>query len=386
MGIDGLNKLIRDKHPELYHYLPLHTFAFQKISWDVSSWIYQFLYRQGQIGNNWLQPFIQLILLFRKNAVNVIPIFDGKAPPEKDEEHAERSDRKVACDEKCLNIRIELQRYKTSGICSSVLKDFMRKLKDSEQRKEQARPSLLLRKKVLPVKQPQSETEEIKIDVEAIEADLDQKERNLFKVTPENLILLKELFDVFKIPHFQAKDEAETLACYMARSRLAEAVFSLDSDCLAHLAPVIINEIDYGSGLCQVLYLDEVLKTLELSTSQFQMFCILSSCDYNRKSKNLVGVGPVTALKLAKEFSDFESMFKSGKLRLKDSEKSDGLRAERCIELFNVSYPEFTHLPVWDLRISVDEISEWLNRHDLACDMEKVKWLWRPPVVIFDDK
>jgi 5'-3' exonuclease len=397
MGIDGLNKLIREKHAELYHYLPLHSFAFKKISWDVSSWIYQFLYRQGQEGNDWLQPFIQLILLFRKNAINMVPIFDGKAPPEKDEEHAERSERKNASDERCLNVRIELQRYKNSGICNAVLKDFMKRLKAAEEKEAPAKHVSLLRPlKTLPPKQIEKEDakddtkedvkeEEIKIDVEAIEADLDQKERNLFRITSENLSLLKELFGIFKIPFFQAKDEAETLACYMTRSHLVDAVFSLDSDCLAHLAPVIINEINYVTGVCRVLYLEEVLNTLELSPSRFQMFCILSSCDYNRKVKNLVNIGPVTALKLAKEFPDFESLFKSGRMRLKDQTKTDGLRASRCIELFNISYPEITNVPVWDLRINTDEISTWLRSHNLVCDIEQVKWLWRPPVVVFED-
>lgn len=388
MGIEGLTKLIREKHPELYHYVPLHKFAFQKISWDVSSWIYQFLYRQGQEGNNWLQPFIQLILLFRKNAVNVIPIFDGKAPPEKDEEHAERSDRKDANDERCLNVRIELQRYKTSGICNKILMDFMKRLKASEEKKdsETKHTSLLRpRKQAHSEKLPELDSEDIKIDIEAIEADLDQKERNLFRITPENLSILKELFNIFKIPHFQAKDEAETLACYMARSHLVEAVFSLDSDCLAHLAPVIINDIDYNSGQCRVLYLEEVLNTLQLTPSKFQMFCILSSCDYNRKSKNVVGVGPVNALKLAQEFPDFESLFRSGRLRLKATATSDGLRSSRCMELFNMSYPEITNVPVWDLRINAEEIFTWLSKHNLACDIEKVKWLWRPPEIIFDD-
>lgn len=387
MGIDGLTKLIREKHPELYHYVPLREFAFQKIPWDVSSWIYQFLYRQGQEGNSWLQPFIQLIILFRKNAVNVIPIFDGKAPPEKDEEHADRSERKDANDERCLNVRIELQRYKTSGICNKILIDFMKRLKSSEEKKdpETKRVSLLRPRKSQTAQSPDSEPEDIQIDVEAIEADLDQKERNLFRITPENLSLLKELFNIFKIPHFQAKDEAETLACYMTRSHLTDAVFSLDSDCLTHLAPVIITDINYISGQCRVLYLEEVLNTLQLSPSRFQMFCILSSCDYNRKSKNLVSVGPVTALKLAQEFPDFESLFRSGRLKLKKPTESDGLRSSRCMELFNMSYPEITNVPVWDLRIDPEEIFAWLSKHDLACDVEQIKWLWRPPVVVFDD-
>lgn len=391
MGIDGLNKIIQSK--DLYHLVPLNKFAFKKIAWDVSSWIYQFLYRQGQEGNDWLQPFVQLILLFRKNAANIIPVFDGKAPPEKDDEHADRSDRKTTNDERCLNIRIELQRYKKSGIANSVLINFMKRLNASEEKKSKKQVSLLLPRKLKSktqlTSQPEFQSEkcedEIKINVDAIEAELYQKERNLFRVTPEHLSLLKELFDVFKIPYFQAKDEAETLACYMSINNLVDAVFSLDSDCLAHLAPVIINDINYHTGQCQVLYLDEVLETLQLSPSRFQLFCVLSSCDYNRKSKNLVGVGPVTALKLAQEFSDLGNMFKSKKLRIKDEEESDGLKADRCIEIFNTSYPELTNVPVWDLRIDADVILFWLNSHNLACDIEKIKWLWRPPMVIFED-
>ena len=56
--------------------------------------------------------------------------------------------------------------------------------------------------------------------------------------------------------------------------------------------------------------LDLVLSEMELTYSQFIDFCILCGCDY---TCTIPKVGPVTALKLIKEFNSIEGIVNSGK-------------------------------------------------------------------------
>src|SRR5437016_14680972 len=103
MTITGFNKFIADKYPHLYHSSHISEFAFKKVPWDISSYIYTFIHSKGKDTKKWLQPFVSMLLLFRKYSVNVVPVFDGKAPPEKSEERADRAEQKTKSDEKYLN-------------------------------------------------------------------------------------------------------------------------------------------------------------------------------------------------------------------------------------------------------------------------------------------
>ena len=90
MGIDGLNKFLKTKFPNIYTKHHISHFAYKKISWDVSSYIYKYMSACGKENNAWLRNFACNILLFRKYQLHIVPIFDGKAPKEKAEEHKDR--------------------------------------------------------------------------------------------------------------------------------------------------------------------------------------------------------------------------------------------------------------------------------------------------------
>jgi 5'-3' exonuclease len=234
-------------------------------------------------------------------------------------------------------------------------------------------------------KEPPVIGDDVEIDAKAIASELDQRERNLFTISPEDTALLKGLLSVLKVPYLEATDEAEALACDLVRRGLAHAVFSLDSDCLAHLAPTIINDVDLGTGKCQVLYRDEVLEELDLTPEQFQLFCVLCGTDYNRHVRNIAGIGPVNALQLARSLGSIDALKSSGKLRPKDREKPVDLRYERNVELFNLTYPAVTSVPWWDLRVDFDAVAAFAREHHLSCDIGLMRRLWKPPELVFEE-
>lgn len=387
MTITAFNKFIADKYPDLYSTVHLSKFAFKKIPWDISSYIYRFMHSQGHDRDKWLQPFIRMLFLFRKHAVNVVPIFDGKAPPEKAEERNDRAEQKTKSDEKCLGLRLDLQRFKSAGIKSPELVKFMKQIKIREINEERAfhHHSLLHASKT---KNESIEgvivDDSVIINPSKIEAELDSRERNLFAVKPEDIILLKDLLTVFKIPFFQAPDEAEALGCYLVKQGLADAIFSLDSDCIAYGPEIIINNIDLDSEECRILRHTEVCEALDLTPAELVSVCILCGTDYNRHVKNVTGIGPVKAIKLIQEYKTIEGIDKAKKLtRHNKDDPETGLRYDRNIELFSLSYPDIKSVPIWDLRIDEKQISAFIKEHDLYCDMNEIKELWQPPKIVF---
>ena len=99
-------------------------------------------------------------------------------------------------------------------------------------------------------------------------------------------VLLSEL----GFPSFQAKDEAEQLCCMMCLDGYASAVMSTDTDVLVYSCSLLIT--GFGSGIYNpqtrsydsqftCVYLNSILKELNMSQSTFVDFCIMCGCDYN---------------------------------------------------------------------------------------------------------
>jgi len=383
MGIDSLNKFLRDKYPDVYKEVHLSAFAFKKVPFDISSFIYKFISSYGKEQNKWLNAFIKMILLCRQNAVNLIPIFDGKAPPEKDEERFDRGEQKDKGDVKCFQLRLDLSRYKNNKTTTPELIQLMRTLLIKKHNEDiQYKMKRLLR----PPKETKEEEfkigDDIEIDVDMINTYLEGREKNIFNITSEDLTLLKTLLNKFKIPYFEAPDEAEALANYLVKTGLADATFSLDSDCIAYQVPVLINELDVYTGICRVVYFDDLCEQLELTPDEVRLLCISLGCDYSRHTKTIKGVGPVTAHKMIKKWKTYEGLKKNEK---KFQVEDDGLRHDKCVELFSLKYPAITSVPIWDLRIDIEEITDWLTANHLYCDKAKLKQYWKPPPIVFAD-
>jgi intein/homing endonuclease len=170
---------------------------------------------------------------------------------------------------------------------------------------------------------------------------------------------------------------------YLVKNGLADATFSLDSDCVAYQVPVLINDVDISTGMCRVVYFKDLCEALELEPSEVTLFCILCGCDYNRHTKLLDKVGPVTALKMVKKQKTYAALQENEeKFKLPE----DGLRHDRCVELFNLQYPEIKEVPWWDIRLDFEALGDFLREKHLFCDMSKIKRYWSPPKIVFAEE
>lgn len=104
----------------------------------------------------------------------------------------------------------------------------------------------------------------------------------------------------------KAEHEGEKLSADLCYNRLCHAVISKDSDVIASLSPITIIKTSFDKNMsCDVIYIKDVLKCLDLIEDQFIDFCILLGTDYNR---NIPSMGPVKSYELIKEFTCIENI------------------------------------------------------------------------------
>lgn len=386
MGINGLMDFLHKKHPDVFESVHISSFAFKKVSFDISSIIYKYIITSGREMNKWVNSLLGFMFLFRRYSVHIAPVFDGKAPAEKAEERRDRLTQRDKSDEKTFNLSLALARYKHTGEKWPCLVQTMKQIAIKRHNEEKnQKPKRLLRpsKKEEEKEETFSVDDDIAIEVEAIEEVITNRERTHVGIEEGDVKLLKEVLTHFKIPYIQAPGEAESLASFLATSGQADAVFSIDSDCVAHKVPVFINNIDVATGTCQVIRYEKLLEELEFTPEQVTLFCILCGCDYNKHTK-VKGIGPAAAYRFIKKWGTFEEIKKNEKiLQVED----DGVRYERCAELFSPKYPDFTKVDmVWDLDLDFETLEEFLKNNKITHNMDKIRNLWKPPSIKFEDE
>jgi len=140
------------------------------------------------------------------------------------------------------------------------------------------------------------------------------EKEEMFKYSRQNLRLNEEMIDEAKdllealgIPVVQAPSEGEAQCSYMAKNRDAFAVSSQDYDSLLFGAPILIQNLSLArkrrlaSGalipvMPEMIELDEVLNSLQITHEQLICLGILVGTDFN--PSGVRGIGPKRALQL----------------------------------------------------------------------------------------
>ena len=125
MGLEGVSEFIKKKYPGAITNSHLSEFAFKSICVDISGFLYRYISMFGKEDNKWLKSFVNLILLFRSNHINFIPVFDGKAHKAKLNELQQRKESKNNLVDKIKTFEEDINNYHENNIISDNLKDFL---------------------------------------------------------------------------------------------------------------------------------------------------------------------------------------------------------------------------------------------------------------------
>ena len=97
MGVKNLLKFLRTTCPGIFEEIHISEYSFKKVAIDLSLYLCKF---KIVFQDKWLTAFVNLVSCLRKNEVHCIFIYDGGAPPEKEDERKERSDQRNKLKEK----------------------------------------------------------------------------------------------------------------------------------------------------------------------------------------------------------------------------------------------------------------------------------------------
>ncbi|MEM3723883.1 MAG: flap endonuclease-1, partial [Candidatus Hadarchaeales archaeon] len=140
------------------------------------------------------------------------------------------------------------------------------------------------------------------------------------RVDEEMVNQSKELLSLMGVPWIQAPGEGEAQAAHLVKKGDAGGVSSQDFDSLLFGAPVLIRNLAitgrrklprkdaYIEITPEIIRLEDVLKSLEITREQLIDIGILIGTDYNEGVK---GIGPKKALELVKKEGSLEKILKT---------------------------------------------------------------------------
>jgi flap endonuclease-1 len=143
------------------------------------------------------------------------------------------------------------------------------------------------------------------------------------KLTGDMIEESKRLLDAMGIPYVQAPSEGEAQAAYMTAQGQVYAVGSQDWDCLLFGADRMVRNLTTrktrktsGGGRKEVsqerIELEKVLEELEISLEKLIWMGVLMGTDFN--PDGIHGIGPKTALKLVKQYDEFDALLENEKV------------------------------------------------------------------------
>jgi 5'-3' exonuclease len=280
MGIKNLNKFLREKCPEVFEPTHISLFGFKKVAIDISLYLYKF---KAIAGERWLSAFLNLVASLRRNHIHCVFVFDGKSPPEKNEERAKRRRAREKLAKYIYELQEGVSQYHRTGAIPEILLKLWRRKRSSKR--------LLGKSK--------------SVDIDWILDKVKQKSYQLIDIKPEDFQVAKDLFSILSIPCITAPWEAEKMCAKLCTDGLVDAVLSEDTDVIAYGAQVFITKIDTYQDTAVVLNNDKIREALGLTYSQLLDLCIMCGTDYN---PNIFRVGAHTAYKNLLKFKTIEEI------------------------------------------------------------------------------
>lgn len=154
------------------------------------------------------------------------------------------------------------------------------------------------------------------------------------KIDGEMIEEAKDLLKALGIPYVEAESEGEAQAAHMTHGKVY-AVGSQDWDCMLFGADTMVRNLTSrktrktsSGGRKKVsverIRIDSVLEQLEIDREKLVWIGVLSGTDFN--PDGVKGIGPKTALKLVKEYDEFQELLEDEKVEWNSDNDPETIR------------------------------------------------------------
>lgn len=314
MGIDGLNKLLKDKSSNsITRYrgsqlsgfriicemgVVMHRYMATTFNEVVDqSDIITYGIDDKLIFSKWTQKIIISLSRFLRCGIVPVLVFDG--PP-----------------------------------CAAKLATLVKRHTTKNNRREEARELLSqLRQKDIMAVSPK-ELKELRLAW-----------RNCHSVTSDHITQLMDVCKCLGFPVMQAKHDAEKLCASLCIEGVGLGTYTTDTDTYVFGSPWVFTSIKPIDDdlILEARHLPTILQDLELSQADFVDVCILAGCDYNFKYPGY-RTSSTTAFKMIKKFGNHSSM--------PDKYHHEDLNVDECRQIF--AYTPSTEFIIDDYVFDID--------------------------------
>ena len=253
MGIKDLNKFIKTFTPKAIKQVPISNYKGKTLAVDTSIFLYKFKY-----SNKLIDSFFQQYYHFKKEGVDLIYVFDGKPPEEKEYVLNNRKNTK------------EKQISKIEELKNKIENTSVDNLEEKKKLKKQ----------------------------------LSEAQRRYINITQEDIDNVKKLFDKIGAKYIHYESEADPICCDLYKKNIVQGCISNDMDFLPTGAGILIRNYNLGN-MVDEYNLDIILQESGMDLNKFIDFCILCGCDYTCKIPRL---GFVTAFKSLQQYDNIENI------------------------------------------------------------------------------
>lgn len=375
MGIADFYPLISENCPEQLVVYHLSELCGIRVAVDISVFLYKYIRSAGP--QRWINNFILLMCILKKNGIKAVCIFDGPNPPAEKALEQERRRREL---QKAHDRLAECKRIR-----DVLLEEYVRDDIEPEEDLRKQCKALIGNRKGVDVT---NYFNPISI-VDSLDEVIRKLEYQTLPITDDYKEMAKKIVGILGLGCFQADGEAETLCAYLAVKGHVDAVLTEDTDVMAYGTPFMLAFKDNKLGDEKVygLHHASICDALELNTDEFRDLCILLSCDYNdrvkgfppdgKKRKKAVGIGAKGAILMIQEYRTLEEV-------CNHVEDDKPLKYRRCRELLTV--PD--HIP-WAIApynrpIDYEALDALIKEHKLTISLDYVKSCAKPAKIVFE--
>lgn len=350
MGIKDLWNFLRKQCPEVFHEVSFSSLT-GKYALDVSTFLFKYIKTSG---DDWLDRFFGLVITLKKQGADIVYVFDGERPEEKQKESEKR--RKAQSD-------LQNRKLRCDEVYDLAYREYIERGAFSREIEEQVQAMLTVRGKF----------EEDVQDVEWMLTLLGRKKKSLEKqanpVTEKHVSLAQELLRLLGVSSMIAEGEAEATCAFMNISGEVDGVLSEDGDLLALGTPCLYRHVQPSRGTCEEVRIQEILDRLDMTQSQFRDMCILLGCDYNQRPK---GFGQVKSFRMMKKYGSIEKMLK------REECDTEALRLQECRRRFDTPHNLKRYKPPLDEYPDEEGIKLFLMEHTINISLDRVREVFFP--------
>lgn len=277
MGIQNLNKFLREREVDCFFKVPLYSFGGYRIAIDTFNWLFTYL---GKNHHYLVERQKDILEDISQDDLYEVMLLEW-----------------IKFNNKLMNHKIT-----PVWVWDGVSKDnkLVTKIERRKIRKEKINKKNMLRKELM------------KLNILERDAAMMKEYKKLCLETPylspDIIERIKQFGLSSGIPTILAEDEAENLASSLAIEYKVAAVWSRDTDTYPLGAPLVINEgFEYVNKLIYVkgVFTLNILKNLNFTHEEFRDFCIMLGTDFN---DNMYKIGSKKSLLLMQKYRNIETI------------------------------------------------------------------------------